>query len=78
MADKRKAKDNGLLVEVMQRYYWLAVEADEYELPLAVADTAKELGDIFGISKSVVIDAVNDNRSGRICGRKFVKVERNE
>lgn len=63
---------------MMQRYYWLAVEADEYELPLAVADTAKELGDIFGISKSVVIEAVKNNRSGRISGRKFVKVERNE
>ena len=62
----------------MQRYYWMAIEADEYELPLAVADTAKELGDIFGISKSVVIDAVKDNRSGKISGRKFVKVERNE
>lgn len=62
----------------MQRYYWLAVEADEYELPLAVADTAKELGDIFGISKSVVIDAVKNNRSGRICGRKFIRVRKEE
>ena len=62
----------------MYKYYWLAVEADEYELPLAVADTAKELGDIVGVSKSVVIDAVKDNRSGKISGRKFVKVERNE
>jgi len=62
----------------MQRYYWLAVEADEYELPLAVADTAKELGDIVGVSKSVVIDAVKNNRSGRICGRKFTRVRKED
>lgn len=58
----------------MAKYYWLLVEADEYELPLFVADTAKELGDIFGVKKNTIINCVSRNRSGRENGYKYVKV----
>ena len=54
----------------------MAVDADEYELPLAVCDTAEELGKIFGIKRSSVIDAVSKQRSGRENGYKYVKVIR--
>lgn len=59
----------------MGKYLWLAVEADEYELPLAVADTAEELGIIFGIKKNTVINCVLRNRSGRENGYKYIKVK---
>lgn len=59
-----------------KKYIWMAVEADEYELPLAVADTAKEMGEIFGVHKDSVIDSASKNRSGKITGRKFVRIER--
>ena len=58
----------------MPRYLWLAVETDKYELPLAVADTAQELGAIYGIKKDTVIDMVSKGKSGKISGRKFIKV----
>lgn len=58
----------------MPKYLWLAVEPDEYELPLAVADTARELGAIYGIRKDTVIDMVSKGKSGKISGRKFIKV----
>ena len=39
-------------VEIMRRgtsrYLWLCVEADEYELPLVVADSARELAQKVG------------------------------
>lgn len=57
------------------KYLWLAVEADEYELPLAVADTAEELGIIFGIKKNTIINCVLRNRSGRENGYKYIKVK---
>ena len=60
-----------------QKYLWIAVEPDEYELPLAVCDTARELGEIYGIGQDSVMDSVSKNRSGKLSGRKFVKV-RNE
>ena len=37
-----------------QRYLWLAVTADEYELPLAVEDTAAALARRLGVSENTV------------------------
>lgn len=37
-----------------QRYLWLAVTADEYELPLAVENTAAELARRPGVSEDTV------------------------
>ena len=58
-----------------QKYIWLAVEADEYELPIAVADTARELAELFGVRADSVIDSASKNRSGKLSGRKFIRVE---
>ena len=37
-----------------QRYLWLAVTADEYELPLVVEDTAAALARRLGVSENTV------------------------
>ena len=58
-----------------KKYIWLAVEADEYELPIAVADTAKELGEMLGTTKGNVETNAKTKCSGTISGRKFVKIE---
>ena len=60
------------------KYIWMAVTADEYEMPLAVADTAKELGEIFGISGKTVMTMEFRQLEGKGMGRKFVKVDREE
>ena len=56
------------------QYIWMAVKADEYELPLCVADTAKELGKHYGIAKETIISAEHRKISGARTGRKYVKV----
>lgn len=33
----------------MNKYLWMAVTPDELELPMAVADTARELTAMFGL-----------------------------
>ena len=38
----------------MGKYLWMAVTPDEYELPMYVADTARELGEKYGVSKTAV------------------------
>lgn len=58
-----------------KHFLWVAVTADEYELPLAVADTARELGDLLGLSKSTVDKGYREGLNGKLTGRKFVKVE---
>lgn len=62
----------------MGKYLWLAVEADEYELPLAVTETARELAEIFGTTTTNVQTLERGGYSGKISGRKYVKVRRNE
>ena len=37
-----------------QQYLWMAVTADEYELPLAVEDTAAALARRLGVSEETV------------------------
>lgn len=59
----------------MQKYLWMAVSNDEYELPLAVADTAEELGKMLGIHRITVMTNVLRTESGKISGRRIVRVE---
>lgn len=67
-----------MCVEVMGKYLWMAVEADEYELPIAVADTARELGAIYGVTADTVITLERGNYSGSKTGMKYVKVRNEE
>lgn len=57
-----------------QQYLWLAVTADKYELPLAVCDTAEQLGRTFGLRADSIINHVHRGDSGKRSGRRFVKV----
>ena len=59
-----------------RKYWWLAVTADEYELPLAVMETAKDLADLYGLDKATICSAILRGSSGSQTGRKFVKVLR--
>ncbi len=57
------------------RFLWMAVEADEYELPLVVADTARELAEKCGTTKHNVETFVSKKSTGRILGSKYIKVK---
>lgn len=56
----------------------MAVTADEYELPICVADTARELGEKYGVTADTVITLARDDSSGKIIGKKYVKVRNDE
>ena len=60
------------------KFLWLAVEADEYELPLCIADTPKELAKMIGTTSTNVINLSNLKCSGKKTGRKIVKVRRDD
>ena len=62
----------------MGKYLWMCVEADEYELPIAIADTARELAQKCGTSLSNVETNVYYGCKGTLTGRKFVKVRKEE
>ena len=48
--------------------------ADEYETPIAVADSARELGEMFGVTVDTVTVSAYRNVSGKLNGHKYVKV----
>lgn len=56
---------------------WLAVTPDQYELPIAVADTAKELSKMLGLKPHAVTELYYKHNKG-VCKQyekyKIVKV----
>ena len=56
------------------KYLWVAVEADKYELPLYVADSARELAEKFDTTKHNVEVSAFFGNSGTMSGRRFLKV----
>ena len=54
---------------------WMMVTMDEYELPLAVAESAGELAKKVGVDKNTIMSCVSHVRKGRKTRSRYVKVE---
>lgn len=56
------------------RFLWMEVSNDEYELPLAVADSALELAKVLGLKdeNSVISSVSRAKRGGYWCKYKCV------
>lgn len=46
----------------MQEVIWLAVTPDKYELPVAVADTAEELGNMLGKTANAIYSSMSNSK----------------
>lgn len=57
------------------RSLWIAFSADEFELPLAVADNSKELAKYLGVTESYVLKKAYKKLSGERCGYKIERIE---
>lgn len=57
---------------------YMAVTADEYELPLIVSDKVKDIAKYSGTSESNVYYGINYDYSGKRKKMKFVRVEVND
>jgi hypothetical protein len=47
---------------------------DEYELPIAVADTASELGNMLGVTKNAVLCSIQHQKSGFVKKGRYRRV----
>ena len=54
---------------------WLEVTRDKYELPVAVADSIKELARIVGVSRDNIKSSASKHRRGLVKRSRFVSVE---
>lgn len=59
-------------------YYWMAVTADKYELPLVVEDTAGQLAEKLGINITTVFTRYSRDSDGSRSGYRIRKVKREE
>lgn len=53
----------------------MVVTKDEYELPIAIAETSKELAKICGVSCKTVISGALRSKSGKVKKSRYIKVE---
>lgn len=52
-------------------YLWLAVTADEFELPLVVADSAEQLANELGTDRKQIYRVIWGEAEGKIPLRKY-------
>lgn len=57
-----------------KRVLWLEVTQDEYELPLAVADTSAQLAEMCGTSQNYVCSSASHYNAGRLKKTRFRSV----
>lgn len=59
----------------MGKYLYMAVTADDYELPIAVEDSAIDLANKLGIDPISVYNSINKGLHGINAGRKIIKIK---
>lgn len=57
---------------------YMKVTRDEYELPLAIADTPAELAEMTGASKNTIFSNIAHQKDGTIRNGSFKAVEIDE
>ena len=59
---------------------WMEVTTDEYELPLAFANSATQLADMVGVKRNAVFEAVSKWKAGKTktCRYRRVVLEDDE
>ena len=53
---------------------WMVVTKDKYELPVAIADTSKELAKICGVSHVTIKMGAARYRTGKVKNSRYRKV----
>lgn len=53
---------------------WMEISQDRYELPLAVATSAKELARMVGSTPSIIYSELSQFRAGRLRSCRWVHI----
>lgn len=63
---------------MMSDYVYMKITRDEYELPLAIANSAAELARILGLKPKTVINSMSRARTGRRHSTQYIRVNVSE
>lgn len=58
-----------------KQYVYMLISRDEYQLPMAVADSAEALAEMTGASLSTVRSTICKEKQGKLKRPRFVRVE---
>lgn len=59
----------------MGRYLYMAVTIDDIESPIFIENSVVDLSSRLGVAPSTVYNSINCGCSGKITGRKIVKIK---
>lgn len=63
----------------MKKKVYMAVDNEHCELPIAVADSIKELADMIGVKTQTIRSAIYLERKGKLVSKyKIVEIEEDE
>lgn len=57
---------------------WMKVTRDKFQLPIAVADSIRELSQITGHSEDTIRSSISHQKHGRIKRSSFIRVSMEE
>lgn len=62
----------------MAKYIYMKVSDDEYELPIAVADTVPKLAKLLGVKSNTIYATMHRHKNGEVKRSSFVRVKLDE
>ena len=57
------------------KYIYMAVTKDKYELPVCIADSAKELASLLGVTPNNVVSSISKHEKGIYKRSKYIRVK---
>lgn len=57
------------------KFIWMKISHDRYELPLAIADSARELGEICGVSTESIVSSSSHLITGKRKWSPYIRVK---
>ena len=63
---------------MLKKYLYMAVTPDEYQLPLAVADSVQQLARMVGVTTNSIYSAISHGESRNWKKRRYVRIRIDE
>lgn len=63
---------------MQKKYLYMAVTPDEYQLPLAVADSVQQLAWMVGVTSNSIYSAISHGESRNWKKRRYVRIRVDE
>lgn len=60
----------------VEKYIYMMVSDDKYELPLCIADSAQELADKVGVSRNAITAHICRSKKGQVKKIRYLRIKK--